>query len=167
MSSALLYPLRDVGGVKREKSCGSLWSGYGITMDVLIPFRYANEFVNIPPSPSKARSKIVLTTPTAANENKNCSIPDWSYPIHTNHPSENGTNNDNNVIAPFNFSTPQCGSQSQPVTVFCVGITTKDGCFFLGSRGRFKMGRLYPTDPRNVLIDMSPLCIDANCVRDL
>mmetsp|Transcript_55747 Transcript_55747/g.66995 ORF Transcript_55747/g.66995 Transcript_55747/m.66995 type:complete len:258 (+) Transcript_55747:856-1629(+) len=28
------------------------------------------------------------------------------------------------------------------------------------------MGHLYPTDPRDVLIDMSPLCIATDCVRD-
>ena len=74
--------------------------------------------------------------------------------------------------------TPQfeCGPTSGPVTVFLIGITTEDGCFFSGRSSRFELGHLYPLSSRDMQIDMSPVTIatgrndtnvDANdCVGD-
>jgi len=34
----------------------------------------------------------------------------------------------------------------EPVTIFCVGIATEDGCFLSGLHRRFELGHLYPAD---------------------
>lgn len=46
-----------------------------------------------------------------------------------------------------------------PITVFCVGIATEDGCFMSGLRRRFEMGHLYPETRRDELIERSPICL--------
>lgn len=57
--------------------------------------------------------------------------------------------------------TPEfaCGPVRSPVTMFCVGIATEDGCFVSGLRRRFELGHLYPGNSRDSLIDMSPVCL--------
>lgn len=55
-----------------------------------------------------------------------------------------------------------CGTIRSPVTIFCIGIATEDGCFVSGLRSRFELGHLYPTNPRDSLIDMSPVCLVTN-----
>ena len=64
-------------------------------------------------------------------------------------------------------TTPfECGSVRSPVTVFCVAIATEDGCFFSGLRNRFELGHLYPYNPRDALVDMSPICLVTNQRED-
>ena len=46
-----------------------------------------------------------------------------------------------------------------PVTVFCVGIATEDGCFVSGLNRRFELGHLYPETRRDDLIERSPICL--------
>ena len=46
-----------------------------------------------------------------------------------------------------------------PITVFCVGIATEDGCFMSGLRQRFEMGHLYPETQRDDYIERSPICL--------
>lgn len=46
-----------------------------------------------------------------------------------------------------------------PITVFCVGIATEDGCFMSGLRRRFEMGHLYPETQRDDVIERSPICL--------
>lgn len=52
-----------------------------------------------------------------------------------------------------------CGPIQGPITVFCVGIATEDGCFFSGLNRRYELGHMYPTNPRDALIDQSPVCL--------
>ena len=65
-------------------------------------------------------------------------------------------------------TTPfECGTIRSPVTVFCVAIATEDGCFFSGLRNRFELGHLYPQNPRDALVDMSPICLVTNQREDV
>ncbi len=54
-----------------------------------------------------------------------------------------------------------CGPVSGPVTMFCVGIATEDGCFVSGLETRFELGHLHGVDAMDRDIDMSPICICA------
>jgi hypothetical protein len=58
------------------------------------------------------------------------------------------------------FTPPfETGPVPAPVTVFCVGIATEDGCFLSGLRNRFEFGHLYPETARDDLIERSPICL--------
>jgi hypothetical protein len=46
-----------------------------------------------------------------------------------------------------------------PITVFCVGIATEDGCFMSGLKRRFELGHMYPETARDDLIERSPICL--------
>mmetsp|Transcript_15747 Transcript_15747/g.35290 ORF Transcript_15747/g.35290 Transcript_15747/m.35290 type:complete len:393 (-) Transcript_15747:182-1360(-) len=52
-----------------------------------------------------------------------------------------------------------CGPAPGPVTVFLVAATTEDGCFVSGRRVRHEVGHMYPLSGRDMLNDMSPVCI--------
>lgn len=52
-----------------------------------------------------------------------------------------------------------CGPIHEPVTIFCVGIATEDGCFLSGLHQRFELGHLYPNDPVAEATEQSPACI--------
>ena len=54
-----------------------------------------------------------------------------------------------------------CGPISEPITFFCVGIATEDGCFLSGLHGRFELahGHLYPSDDVEDMTELSPVCI--------
>lgn len=52
-----------------------------------------------------------------------------------------------------------CGGVQAPVTMFIVAITTEDGCFVSGRKSRFEFGHMYPLCNRDMMIDMSPICI--------
>lgn len=54
-----------------------------------------------------------------------------------------------------------CGPVKCPVTMFCVGIATEDGCFVSGLENRFELGHLHGIDQMDKSIDMSPICICA------
>lgn len=56
-----------------------------------------------------------------------------------------------------------CGPLPEPVTVFCVGIATEDGCFLSGLHRRFELGHLYPNDEVAVATEQSPVCISTDC----
>jgi hypothetical protein len=45
-----------------------------------------------------------------------------------------------------------------PITIFCVGIATEDGCFLSGLKSRFELGHLYPESARDNLIERSAIC---------
>lgn len=47
-----------------------------------------------------------------------------------------------------------CGPISEPVTIFCVGVATEDGCFMSGLRRRFEIGHLYPLDDVSKITEM-------------
>ena len=53
----------------------------------------------------------------------------------------------------------KCGGVQGPITIFIVGITTEDGCFLSGRKSRFEFGHMYPLSNRDMMIDMSPICI--------
>lgn len=55
---------------------------------------------------------------------------------------------------PFN-----CGPVKGPVTIFCVGIATEDGCFLSGLDRRFELGHLHAANKLDTEIDMSPICL--------
>jgi len=55
----------------------------------------------------------------------------------------------------------ECGPVQTPVTMFCVGIATEDGCFVSGLESRFELGHIHGVDPMDKEIDMSPICICA------
>ena len=61
------------------------------------------------------------------------------------------------------MSTPpfDCGPVEGPVTIFCVGIATEDGCFVSGIKSRFELGHLHGIDAMDKEIDMSPIAICA------
>ncbi|KAL7580331.1 hypothetical protein ACA910_004363 [Epithemia clementina (nom. ined.)] len=48
-----------------------------------------------------------------------------------------------------------CGPVAEPITIFCVGIATEDGCFLSGLHSRFELahGHLYPGDEDDHNID--------------
>jgi len=52
-----------------------------------------------------------------------------------------------------------CGPLTEPVTIFCVGIATEDGCFLSGLHHRFELGHLYPNGPLDEVTELSPVCI--------
>ncbi|KAL3793330.1 hypothetical protein HJC23_003840 [Cyclotella cryptica] len=52
-----------------------------------------------------------------------------------------------------------CGGVQAPITMFIVAITTEDGCFVSGRKSRFEFGHMYPLSNRDMMIDMSPICI--------
>ena len=52
-----------------------------------------------------------------------------------------------------------CGGIKGPITMFIVAITTEDGCFVSGKKSRFEFGHMYPLNNRDMLVDMSPICI--------
>lgn len=51
------------------------------------------------------------------------------------------------------------GPVSVPITIFCVGIATEDGCFLSGLRSRFEFGHLYPASAVESAIERSPICV--------
>jgi hypothetical protein len=51
-----------------------------------------------------------------------------------------------------------CGPVQGPITMFCVGIATEDGCFVSGLNTRFELGHLHGIDEMDKSIDMSPIC---------
>lgn len=57
------------------------------------------------------------------------------------------------------FTPPFQRPARTPITVFCVGIATEDGCFFSGLKRRFEMGHLYPETAQDDLIEQSPICL--------
>lgn len=59
-----------------------------------------------------------------------------------------------------------CGDLRGPITVFCVGIATEDGCFVSGLKRRCELGHMYPTNGRDDLIDMSPICLATDKVPE-
>lgn len=52
-----------------------------------------------------------------------------------------------------------------PITVFCVGIATEDGCFMSGLKRPFELGHLYPETPRDDMIERSPICLFTEAVN--
>ena len=52
-----------------------------------------------------------------------------------------------------------CGPVKGPVTIFCVGIATEDGCFLSGLDRRFELGHLHAANKLDAEIDMSPICL--------
>lgn len=46
-----------------------------------------------------------------------------------------------------------------PVTIFCVGIATEDGCFVSGLKHRCELGHLYSNNSLDASIDMSHICL--------
>ena len=53
-----------------------------------------------------------------------------------------------------------------PITVFCVGIATEDGCFFSGLEQELAMGHMYPTAPNEAISDdRSPICLSADYTK--
>jgi hypothetical protein len=56
-----------------------------------------------------------------------------------------------------------CGPLIEPVTVFCVGIATEDGCFLSGLHHRFELGHLYPSNEIDEIAEQSPVCISTEC----
>jgi hypothetical protein len=56
-----------------------------------------------------------------------------------------------------------CGPLVEPVTVFCVGIATEDGCFLSGLHHRFELGHLYPNNEIAEIAEQSPVCISTEC----
>ena len=58
------------------------------------------------------------------------------------------------ITPPFN-----CGGVKGPITIFIVAITTEDGCFLSGRKSRFEFGHMYPLSNRDMMVDMSPICI--------
>ena len=59
-----------------------------------------------------------------------------------------------------------CGELRGPITIFCVGIATEDGCFVSGLKRRCELGHMYPTNVRDDLIDMSPICLATETTVD-
>jgi hypothetical protein len=59
-----------------------------------------------------------------------------------------------------------CGPLTRPVTLFCVGIATEDGCFMSGLTRRCEFGHMYPQCERDGIIDMSPICICTGADHD-
>lgn len=53
----------------------------------------------------------------------------------------------------------QCGGVKGPITLFIVAIITEDGCFVSGRNSRFEFGHMYPLSNRDMVVDMSPICI--------
>ena len=53
----------------------------------------------------------------------------------------------------------ETGPLPTPITIFCVGIATEDGCFLSGLRHRFELGHLYPSDALSELTELSPICV--------
>lgn len=58
------------------------------------------------------------------------------------------------------------GPVPTPITVFCVGIATEDGCFMSGLRNRFELGHLYPETILDDLIERSPVCLSTDKTVD-
>ena len=56
-----------------------------------------------------------------------------------------------------------CGPLVEPVTIFCVGIATEDGCFLSGLHHRFELGHLYPNNELAEISELSPVCIATDC----
>jgi hypothetical protein len=52
-----------------------------------------------------------------------------------------------------------CGPLIEPVTIFCVGIATEDGCFLSGLHHRFELGHMYPNSELAEVSELSPVCI--------
>eukprot|EP00522_Entomoneis_paludosa_P007742 CAMPEP_0172441902 /NCGR_PEP_ID=MMETSP1065-20121228/2416_1 /TAXON_ID=265537 /ORGANISM="Amphiprora paludosa, Strain CCMP125" /LENGTH=678 /DNA_ID=CAMNT_0013191517 /DNA_START=99 /DNA_END=2132 /DNA_ORIENTATION=- len=52
-----------------------------------------------------------------------------------------------------------CGPLPTPLTIFCVGIATEDGCFLSGLGHRFEFGHLYPANDICETTELSPICI--------
>jgi hypothetical protein len=46
-----------------------------------------------------------------------------------------------------------------PITIFCVGIATEDGCFISGQKNRFELGHLYPATQADNIIERSAISI--------
>lgn len=59
-----------------------------------------------------------------------------------------------------------CGPISEPVTIFCVGVATEDGCFMSGLHRRFEIGHLYPPDDVSRVTEMSSVCISTEVCDD-
>jgi hypothetical protein len=56
-----------------------------------------------------------------------------------------------------------CGPLIEPVTIFCIGIATEDGCFLSGLHRRFELGHLYPNSEIAEIAEQSPVCISTEC----
>jgi hypothetical protein len=56
-----------------------------------------------------------------------------------------------------------CGPLIEPVTIFCIGIATEDGCFLSGLHHRFELGHLYPNTEIAEISEQSPVCIATEC----
>ena len=56
-----------------------------------------------------------------------------------------------------------CGPLVEPVTIFCVGIATEDGCFLSGLHRRFELGHLYPDNELAEISEQSAVCIATDC----
>jgi len=54
-----------------------------------------------------------------------------------------------------------CGPIPEPLTIFCVGIATEDGCFLSGLFRRFEIGHLYPNNEAAEATEQSAICIAA------
>lgn len=52
-----------------------------------------------------------------------------------------------------------CGAVRAPITIFIIAAATEDGCFLSGRKSRFEFGHMYPLSNRDMMIDMSPICI--------
>mmetsp|Transcript_13716 Transcript_13716/g.19607 ORF Transcript_13716/g.19607 Transcript_13716/m.19607 type:complete len:768 (+) Transcript_13716:189-2492(+) len=60
----------------------------------------------------------------------------------------------------------QCGPVRSPITIFCVGIATEDGCFLSGLKNRFELLHGHPTNKRDMYNDLSPVCLGLGHVND-
>jgi hypothetical protein len=52
-----------------------------------------------------------------------------------------------------------CGPLSVPLTIFCVGIATEDGCFLSGLHHRFELGHMYPNSAAAEFSELSAVCV--------
>jgi hypothetical protein len=52
-----------------------------------------------------------------------------------------------------------CGPLPLPITIFCVGIATEDGCFLSGLHHRFELGHMYPNTTAAEISELSAVCI--------
>jgi hypothetical protein len=75
------------------------------------------------------------------------------------HPCLQFLNSSGNNAVRLHTPPFDCGELRGPITVFCVGIATEDGCFFSGLKRQCQLGHMYPINGRDDLIDMSPICI--------
>jgi hypothetical protein len=82
------------------------------------------------------------------------------------HPCLQFLNSSGNNAVRMHTPPFDCGTLRGPITMFCVGIATEDGCFVSGLKRRCELGHMYPTNGRDDLIDMSPICIATDKVPE-